>query len=475
MIAGVFLFILVPLVVAVLLSVFQRLHTIAMFIATGVAGALGVAALLLPLDRAVQLGGRQIALGEPVTLLGRQLAMTSANSVLLGFMFLAAAGSFLVGWRSGAGSLLFPVGMATLGFLSATLVVRPFLYAALSLTIGSVLATLLFAGHGQTRGASRYLALTTLALPAFMIASWLVDLYAPNPIDTALPRNIMLTLAGGFALLLGVVPFHIWIRPAVEESPPVAVIFVLTVCNSANWFLLLDVLQEFPWLVTQQDIFRSLQLLGLLTTLAGGVLAYSSHDFAHVLAYGVMADYGSALLALGTRTPTGLSAVMFATLARPASLALLALGLTLARDRFQSSRFDKLTGLGWSNPWMAAALTVGGFSLAGIPPLAGFLGRWSEVRLLATAQPLYVAAVLGATLGVAAGALRGMDFLLQPPLVSAANPAPAAGSRSTREPRLMIVLVVFSVLVGLALALFPGVIEPYVRTVVSSYTFFSTP
>jgi NADH:ubiquinone oxidoreductase subunit 2 (subunit N) len=474
MIAGVFLFILIPFVVAVLLSVFRRLQTIATFVATGVAGALGVAALWLPLDQVVQLGGRQIELGEPVTLLGRQLVMTSANSVLLGFMFLAAAGLFLVGWRSIDGSLLFPVGMATLGFLSAALVVRPFLYAALALTIGSVLATLLFASHGQTRGASRYLALTTLALPAFMIASWMVDLYAPNPIDVTLPRNIMLALAGGFALLLGVVPFHIWIRPVADESPPVAAIFVLSVCNSANWFLLLNVLQEFPWLVTQQDIFRGLQLLGLLTTLAGGILAYSSHDFAHVLAYGVMADYGSALLTLGTRTPAGLSAVMFATLARPASLALLALGLTLARDRFQSSRFDKLTGLGWSNPWMAAALTVGGFSLAGIPPLAGFLGRWSEVRLLAAAQPLYVAAVLGATLGVAAGALRGMDFLLQPPPASATNPAPA-GSQRTQEPRLMIVLVVFSVLAGLALALFPGAIEPYVRTVVSSYTFLSIP
>ena len=146
----------------------------------------------------------------------------------------------------------------------------------------------------------------TLALPAFMIASWLLDLYALNPTDTGLARNIMLAMTAGFVLLLGVVPFHIWIRPVVEESPPVAAVFVLTVFNSVAWFLLFDVLQEYPWLAVDTDMFRILQFLGLLTAVVGGLLAFSSHDFAHVLSYGVLADYGCALMTLGTRTPAGL-------------------------------------------------------------------------------------------------------------------------------------------------------------------------
>jgi len=40
------------------------------------------------------------------------------------------------------------------------------------------------------------------------------------------------------------------------------------------------------------------------------------------------------------------------------------------------------------------ALTVGGFALAGIPPLTGFLGRWAQTALLATAEPLYFVVVL---------------------------------------------------------------------------------
>lgn len=470
MIPGVYLFIFVPLIAGAALYILQRLKIISSLMAAAVAGALGVGAFWLPLDRVVELGGRQVALGEPVQILGRQLIMTSVDRVMLAFVFLTTAWLCLTGLRLGSGTLFVPLAMTTAGLLSAALLVHPFVYAALFVTISAVMATMLFQSSGQTRGAFRYLVLMTLALPAFMVASWLADLYTLNPTDTGLPRNMMLTLTAGFALLLGVVPFHIWIRPSAEEAPPIATVYVLTVCNSVSWFFLFDVLQEYPWLVTQQDIFGSLQLLGLLTAIGGSLLAFSSYDFAQVMGYGVMADFGCALLTLGTRTPAGLAAVMLATLARPLSLTVLALGLALARERFGSSRFEKLAGLGWSSPWTAAALTVGGFALAGIPPLTGFLGRWAQTRLLATAQPVYFLVVLGATLGVAAGTLRGMDYMLQPPPQSAATLA-----NHKREPRLMIVLVALSLVVMLTLGLFPGIGDAAMRSVVSSYTFFSAP
>ena len=62
MIPGVLLFIVVPLVVAVVLFVVHRLQTLAAFIATGVAAVLGVGALWLPLDQVAIVGGRQVML-----------------------------------------------------------------------------------------------------------------------------------------------------------------------------------------------------------------------------------------------------------------------------------------------------------------------------------------------------------------------------------------------------------------------------
>ena len=122
---------------------------------------------------------------------------------------------------------------------------------------------------------------------------------------------------------------------------------------------------------------------------------------------------------------------------------------------------------------MAAALIVGGFSLAGIPPLAGFVGRWSQVQLLASTQPVYALVTLGVTLGVAAGALRGMDYLLQPPPEAAVSSTP--NPNLGREPRLMIAIILCSLVVGLILGLFPGTVESAVRSMVPSYTFFSAP
>lgn len=477
MIAGVFALIVVPLLAAGVLLVVRRFHTLSALLATGVAGALGSGVLWLPLDRAVELGGRQVVLGEPIELLGRQLVLRGTDRIALGGIFLVAAGLFLIAWRARPGASFFALGLALLGILSAALVVRPFLYGSLLLTLAAVLTTILMQGGvpGRTQGALRYLVLATLALPAFLIAAWLMDLYALSPNDAGLARNIAIALLAGFALLLGVAPFHIWIGPAAQEAPPVAVVFALTVCNSVVWFLLMDILQDHAWLAARQDVFRILQLLGLLTAGVGGVLAFSSYDFAHVLAYGVLADYGCALVALGTRTPAGLLATLFAAVARPASLAILAMGMTLARGRVKSSEFEKLAGMAWTSPWMAAALVVGGFSLAGIPPLPGFLGRWPEVRMLAASQPVYALVMLVVTMGVAAGVLRGADYLWRAPVEAMSDSHPAGKERKIREPRLMIALIAATLLAALTLSLFPGIIESALRAVVSSYTFLSGP
>jgi formate hydrogenlyase subunit 3/multisubunit Na+/H+ antiporter MnhD subunit len=483
MIAGVFVLIGVPLVAAAVTFIFRRLQTLVALVAAAVAAVLGAGALWLPLGQVVQVGGRQVALGEPAQVIGRQLMLTGGDRQALGWMFLVSAALFLIGGRARSGTAFFSLGLAILGLVSAALVVQPFLYSALLLTMAAILAALLVQGGtpGRARGAFRYLVLMTLALPMFLVAGWLVDLHAINPTDIGLARSVVLVLTGGFALLLGVVPFHIWIGPMAEESPPVASVFVLAVVNSAVWFMLFDILQAYPWLAAQPDIFQAMQLVGLLTAAVGGVLAFSSYDFAHVLGYGALADYGCALVVLSTRTSAGLGVVMLATLMRPVGLSILALGMALARERAHSSEFEKLSGLAWSSPWTAMALIVGGFSVAGLPPLAGFVGRWAQVRLMATAQPaaglpLYALAILAVTVGVAAGTLRGMDFLLAAPAHRAATPAPLASLRlAAREPRLMIALIMAVLAVGFVLGLFPGIVDAALRAILSSYTFFSSP
>ncbi len=142
MIPGVYLFIFVPLIAGAALYVLQRLKIISSLMATAVAGALGIGAFWLPLDQVVELGGRPVALGEPVQILGRQLIMTSVDRVMLAFVFLTTAWLCLTGLRLGSGTLFAPLAMVTTGLLSAALLVHPFIYAALFVTISAVMATM---------------------------------------------------------------------------------------------------------------------------------------------------------------------------------------------------------------------------------------------------------------------------------------------------------------------------------------------
>ncbi len=473
MIAGVFLLIVGPLLaaggLAVLVYTVRRLEPLAALIASGVAAVLGGLALVLPLDRPVQLGGRQVVLGEPVTLLGRQLVLKDVDRVALAFLFLVAALLFIQAWRTRTGRAFYPIGLMILGILSIALVIRPFLYAALFLNIAAALMTILLQNEQSvdTLGALRFLFMVTLAMLAFLIAGWQVDLYARNPDDLSLARSITILLAIGFSLLLSVVPFHTWIASVARHAPPVAAVFLFTVFNAVTWVLLLDVLQEYAWLSRQEGFFTGLQIVGVLTAAVGGVLAFASYDFGRVMAYGVLAEWGCALVMLSLGTQAGLGAVIVGLFTRPFSLMVLALGMASARQRAGTIEFSNLVGLAWNSPWTATALVLGAFSLAGIPPLPGFLARWPQVRLLAGDYNATLALLLLAvTLGVSAGALRGLDFIVMRP-----RDLRPDDPRHSPEPRWIKILVVGGLITSLIVVLFPGLFDPTFRAMVASYTF----
>lgn len=472
MIAGVFLLILGPLVaggiLALLVYTVRRLEPLAALIAAGVSAMLGGLGMILPLDRAVQLGERKVVLGEPATLLGRQLVLKDVDRVILAFLFIISALLFIQAWRTRTGRSFYPLGLMVLGILSAALVVRPFLYAALMLNIAAALLTILIQNEQSidTLGALRFLFMMTLAMLAFLIAGWQIGLYALNPTDSSLARTVTIALAIGFSLLLAIVPFHTWMASVARNAPPVAAVFLFTIFNAVCWVLLLDVLQEHPWLAQQPDFFVTLRTAGMLTAAIGGLLASASYDLGRVMAYGVLADWGCALLMLGLGTQAGLGALALGLFMRPVSLMLLALGLASARERTHSIELADWTGLAWNSPWTATALVLGAFSLAGIPPLPGFLSRWVQVRLLAGSYNTTAALlVLIVTVGIAAGALRALAMITpRPPAARADNPPPPE-SHWTRF------LIAGGLVTSLIIVLFPGLFDITLRAIVASYTF----
>jgi formate hydrogenlyase subunit 3/multisubunit Na+/H+ antiporter MnhD subunit len=437
--------IVLPLAAAPLAFLLRRWATLAGLLATGIAVSLSLAVLSLPF---VPLGAEPVA-----SVLGRELMLTPSNRLALAFVYGLAALTFILAWRIPQGRAFFPMSLALLAALGGALLVRPFVFAILMLELGAGISVFLIQSDrpGSTQAALRYLALTTLALPLFLVAAWLVDVYSSNPLETSMLPTATGLIAFGFAVLFAVVPFHSWMPAVGSEAPPLGAVLILGLSPITAAVLMLTMLQTMPWLEADGAAYAWLSNAGLLLVALGAALAFSRRSFGRLMGYGALVDSGAALLALGLGSAAGLRVALIVLALRAIGLLVSASGLALLRQRVGSDAFDAVRGRGWDTPVGLAALTFGGLSLGGFPFTPGFVGRWALLNLLVVTQPVAAILLFLASMSVAAGYLRGQAALLG----VAATPA-------EREPRLARALVALSLTGAVALALFPQMVLPAV-------------
>jgi len=474
-ISGALLLLVLPLAMAGIVYILLRwLSTLAAWLAVGTSLALGFAAMTLPLDQPVQAwGGRQIAMGEAVTFLGRELVFEQSDRMAMAFLFFTAAGLFLLAWRFAPRALFFPIGLGLLSLLSATLLIRPLIYAALFLEMAAALAVFALQAEGRapTRGGLRYLTFTTLALPGVLVTHWLLERYAVTPDETELLSSASILLAVSFALLLGAVPFHTWVTAVAGDSLPLAGTFVLTVGNGAVWFLLLDFLETYPWLGSYPLFTPLLSGVGVAMIVIGALLAPAQRRLGTLIGYAALVDSGASLVALGLNSRLGVSLVLLSLSVRPFGLALLAAGLGGLRARVGGGDVmtEDLRGMGWQAPWSTVAVVFGALSIAGLPISAGFACRWALCRALAPSSLGTALFLLVAGVSVMIGVWRRFSVLLMRPRspedrsVIPLNPT---------EGRLTAAVVIVVVAASVGVGLFPQVVAPLADSLAGTYTFF---
>ena len=474
MIAGPLLLLVLPLAMAGIVYILMRwLFPVAALLSVGTAVALGIAVITLPMDQPVSAwGGRQIAMGEAVSVLGREMVLGQSDRMAMAFLFFTAAGLFLLAWRFAQKSLLFPMGLGLLSLLSAALLIRPLIYAALLVEIAA--AASVFAlqdGEGAaSRGGMRYLTFTTLALPGILITHWLLERYAVTPDEVELLSQASVLLAISFALLLGAIPFHLWIPSVARDSLPLAGAFVLTVNNGAVWFLLLDFLETYPWLGDHPLFGSVVTAAGMVMVVVGAIFAPAQRYLGGMVGYAALLDSGAALIALGMGTRMGVTLVLLSLAVRPFGLILLASGLSGLRARGGGVvDWHTLRGLGWQAPWSTVALLYGAVSTAGLPVSAGFVWRWALCRALAPAGLGKALVLLLAGVSVMVGIWRALSDLLMRPRSpddrSVMPPGPSEG---------WLTAVVVGVAIGASIwvGLFPQIIAPMAGRLAEVYTFF---
>ncbi|MGO4669005.1 NADH-quinone oxidoreductase subunit NuoN [Bosea sp. 2RAB26] len=206
-------------------------------------------------------------------------------------------------------------------------------------------------------------------------------------------------VAAGLAFKISAVPFHMWTPDVYEGAPtPVAAFFATAPKMAAMAMMVRIFVGAFPGALHEWQqiiIFMSIASMAL-----GAFAAIGQRNIKRLLAYSSIANMGYALVGLATGTAAGVQGVMtYMAIYLATTLAAFACVLMMRRDGKPVEDISELAGLSRTNPWMAFALAMMMFSLAGIPPLAGFWAKF-YVFYAAIDAKLYALAVIGVVTSV---------------------------------------------------------------------------
>ncbi|MBS1259463.1 MAG: NAD(P)H-quinone oxidoreductase subunit 2 [Candidatus Scalindua arabica] len=183
-------------------------------------------------------------------------------------------------------------------------------------------------------------------------------------------------LVVGFGFKVACVPFHKW-TPDVYEGAPTAITAFMSVGPKAAAFAAFARV----FLVALPDVGQNwsiiLWVLAALTMTVGNLVAIAQTNIKRMLAYSSIAHAGYALMAIIAGGDFGPASLVFYMLAYTfMNLGAFAVVIVLGRKGEENANIEDYSGLGFKHPVLAVAMCIFMFSLAGIPPFVGFIGKF---------------------------------------------------------------------------------------------------
>ena len=215
-----------------------------------------------------------------------------------------------------------------------------------------------------------YLFGNTRSLDFFRIG----EVIAQQSPTMGLGLGVLLILVGvGFKI--GVVPFQWWI-PDVYQGAPTPVAALLAVASKAAGFAVLWRLLTGPFSSLVPLLTPALQVAAILSILFGSLGALAQHEVKRLMGYSSISHAGFLLIGFIANGSNPSPAVLFyLSVYSIATLAIFSV-INEVSELLGGTQFSKFNGLAKRHFGAALALTIGMVSLAGIPPLAGFWGKW---------------------------------------------------------------------------------------------------
>lgn len=213
----------------------------------------------------------------------------------------------------------------------------------------------------------------------------------------------LLLVVVGFGFKISAAPFHFW-TPDVYEGAPTPVTAYVSVASKAASFAVLMrfFLGVFPVTLGNQSVAtfwtETIMIISVISMTLGNVLALRQTNMKRMMAYSSIAQAGYALIGIASLKgddPTfAISAVAFYMFMYTFSNLLVFSGVILYAEATGTEEIAQYAGMQRRSPWLAVAMTIGLLSLGGIPPAAGFFGKFFLFQAAVDAK-LYGLAIIG--------------------------------------------------------------------------------
>jgi len=199
--------------------------------------------------------------------------------------------------------------------------------------------------------------------------------------EKGLADNLALLLSISFFIVafgfkIAAAPFHMW-TPDVYEGAPTSVTAFMSVGPKAAGFAVLGRVFLIGFAAAKVDWAVMLIPIAILTMAVGNIIALSQTNIKRMLAYSSIAHAGYALLGIITANAEGLASVMnYLMIYAFMNIGAFAVIIMLRSEGFKGEEITDYEGLSKSHPLAAALMLIFMFSLTGIPPTAGFIGKF---------------------------------------------------------------------------------------------------
>ena len=182
-------------------------------------------------------------------------------------------------------------------------------------------------------------------------------------------------LLAGFAFKISVVPFHLWTADVYEGSPVAVTAFLSVVSKGAAVFIFLSALYNVFGSISGTWIYL-LAILSVATMVIGNLFAIRQQNIKRFLAFSSITQAGYILIGIASGTIQGTASVIYFILVYLFSNLSAFTVVGVISDKTGKEDISDYKGLYKTNPRLSLAMMLALFSLAGIPPTAGFFGKW---------------------------------------------------------------------------------------------------